>query len=261
MHTKDFRAAVKAVGEQDGLEDGQFEAIVSVFGNEDSYGDVVMPGAFKADLERWSAKGDPLPVIWSHDWADPFAHLGRALAAEERPEGLWIRAQIDDLEDNPKAAQVYRLLKGRRVTQFSFAYDILQGGFETVAGREVYALRELKLHEVGPCLLGVNQETELLAVKAQRLAAGAKAGRVLSQKNYAALVAARDSIAEVIESAEPEKGDTPKTPEAPAAGPTEEPSQADTPPNTDEEPDGAKSDTVAPSAPRRALAVATITTL
>lgn len=262
MHTKDFRAAVKAVGAQDGLEDGQFEAIVSVFGNEDSYGDVVMPGAFKADLDRWAEKGDPLPVIWSHDWTDPFAHLGRALAAEERPEGLWIRAQIDDLDVNPKAAQVYRLLKGRRVTQFSFAYDILQGGYETVGGRDVYALRELKLHEVGPCLLGVNQETELLAVKAQRLAQGAKAGRVLSQKNYSTLVSARDALDEVIASAEPEKADAPEAPAPTGAGKTEEPSQADTPEAKDEEPGTAKSEEPTPvSVARRALAVATITNL
>src|SRR5690606_35906278 len=155
MKTKNFDAKVKAVGTSDGLEEGQFEAIVSTYA-EDSYGDVVTPGAFKADLDRWAAKGDPLPVIWSHDWADPFAHLGVVVAAEERPEGLWIKAQIHDMDTNPKAAQVYRLMKGRRVTQFSFAYDVLDAGYETKDGRDVYVLRELKLHEVGPCLIGVN---------------------------------------------------------------------------------------------------------
>ena len=268
MFTKDFQAAVKAVGKADGLEDGQFEAIVSVFGNEDSYGDVVMPGAFKGDLERWAAKGDPLPVIWSHDWTNPDSHLGWVVKAEERPEGLWVRAQMDpdDLADTTsRTAKVYRMLKGRRVTQFSFAYDVLKGGFETINGRDVYALHELKLHEVGPCLLGVNQETELLAVKAQRLADGAKAGRVLSQKNYDALVAARDAIGVVIDAAQPEEPKSepsPTTPESPDAGQTEEPSQADAPEAKDEEPKTAKSEEPTPvSAPRRALAVATITTL
>lgn len=52
MKTKMFDAKVKAVGPDGGLEEGQFEAIVSVFGNEDSFGDVVLPGAFKNDLQR-----------------------------------------------------------------------------------------------------------------------------------------------------------------------------------------------------------------
>ena len=259
MDTKDFRAAVKAAGEADGLLEGQFEALVSVFGNEDSVGDVVMPGAFAADLERWATKGDPLPVIWSHDWSDPFSHLGRVLKAEERPEGLWVQAQIDDIADNPQAAQVYRLLKGRRVTQFSFAYDVEDGGWGERDGKEIYELRTLKVHEVGPTLIGANRETELFAVKAQQLAAGAKAGRVLSQKNYDQLAAAHTALGEVLESATP--ADSPKSSEPSGSVVTDEPSQADAPPKVDEEPAGANSTKAATSVPRRALAVARITTL
>jgi HK97 family phage prohead protease len=259
MQTKDFRVTVKAAGEADGLQDGQFEAVVSVFGNEDSVGDVVMPGAFKADLERWEAKGDPIPVIWSHDWTDPFSHLGTVLKAEERDEGLWVQAQIQDIDTNPKAAQVYRLLKGRRVTQFSFAYDVEDAGWGKRGDREVYELRQLKVYEVGPTLVGANQETELMAVKAQQLAAGAKAGRVLSQKNYERLAEARDALTAVLESATP--SDEPKTSEPPGSVKTDEPSQADGSATYDEEPAGAKSSEPTRSAPRRALAVALITTL
>lgn len=167
MKTKSFDAKVKAAGVEDGLEAGQFEAIVSVFGNVDSYGDVVMPGAFADSLAAWAAKGDPIPVIWAHQWSDPDYHVGVVLAAEERPEGLWIRGQIDLDDDAPsKAKQVNRLLKGRRVTQFSFAYDVVDGGWGKRDDREVYELRKMDLHEVGPCLIGVNQETTLLAAKA-----------------------------------------------------------------------------------------------
>lgn len=257
MHTKDFKAVVKAAGAADGLAEGQFEAIVSVFGNEDSMGDVVMPGAFKADLERWGAKGDPIPVIWSHDWTDPFSHLGRVLKAEEREGGLWVHAQIDDLDANAKAAQVYRLLKGRRVTQMSFAYDIEDAGWGRRGDVEVYELRQLKVHEVGPCLLGANQETELLVVKARGFAAAAKAGRVLSQTNFDRLSAAHDALGEVLASAT----EDPKTSTPPGVVKTDEPSQASEPPKVDEEPDGAKSTPVATSAARRALAVARITNL
>jgi HK97 family phage prohead protease len=95
---------------------GIFEAVASVFGNVDTVGDRVMPGAFKASLARWAMSGDPIPVLWSHRWDDPEAHIGIVLAAEERSEGLWIKAQLD--VEKPFARQVYDLLKTRRVKEF-----------------------------------------------------------------------------------------------------------------------------------------------
>ena len=199
MKTKSFPARVKAAGSGDGLGDGQFEALVSVFGNVDSAGDVVMPGAFKDTLDTWAAKGDPIPVLWAHDWGDPFSHIGVVLAAEERDEGLWVRGELD--LDSPKAVQVNRLLKSRRVTQFSFAYDVLDAGYGKRDDVDVYELRKLHIFEVGPTLVGMNQETELLAAKSigdlfTRVSNTFKSGRVLSSKNEIALRGALDKIAE-----------------------------------------------------------------
>lgn len=179
MRTKAFPAHVKAAGEQDGLAAGQFEAIVSVFGNVDHGGDVVLPGAFSRTLAEWKASGDPIPVIWSHQIGDPESHIGyvvdaaELLAGDERlPEklrangGLWVRGQID--MDEPRAAKVHRLLKGRRVKQFSFSYDTADGAWGERDGREVYELRDLDLFEVGPTLLGMNAQTELVGAKADQ---------------------------------------------------------------------------------------------
>ncbi len=230
MRTKDFTARVKAAGVADGLAEGQFVAIVSVFGNEDSVGDVVRPGAFTETLAEWGAKGDPIPVIWSHAWGDPFAHVGVVVKAVETLQGLEVTGQIDDLDTNPTSAQVYRLLKGRRVTQFSFAYDVKEGAWVEDDQHQwggYYELRRLKLHEVGPCLVGANQETELLAAKAHGLARGAKAGRVLSQANYDSLSKAHAAIGEVLAAATPEKSktDEPGQPETPAPDGIQPPEQ------------------------------------
>ncbi|MFF6985603.1 HK97 family phage prohead protease [Streptomyces sp. NPDC010273] len=217
-------AKVKAAGTADGLEEGQFIALVSVFNNEDSYGDVVRPGAFTQTLAEWAGKGDDIPVIWSHQWSDPFSHIGRVIKAVETLQGLEVTGQIDDLGVNATADQVYRLLKGRRVTQFSFAYDVGEGGWindDEHPWGGYYELRRLDLHEVGPCLLGVNRETELLAAKAAGLAAGAKAGRVLSQKNFDVLTAAYESIGEVLAAATPEP-DKARGPAAPKKNDTTE---------------------------------------
>lgn len=202
MHTKSFAARVKADQTSD---TGEFEAIVSVFGNVDSYGDMVIPGAFAESLDAWKSSGDPIPVIWSHQWSDLDSHIGYVTSAEELAAGdarlpdelkanggLWVAGRLD--LDEPKAAKVHRLFKGRRVTQFSFAYDILDAASVTRDGVSVYELRKLDLIEVGPTLIGVNRGTELLA---------AKAGKVLSSKNVDALTQARDLLDQVLASAEP----------------------------------------------------------
>lgn len=162
MRIKSCPVRVKAAGTNEGTDEGQFEAIVAAY-NVDSVGDKILPGAFGESLDEWKASGDPIPVLWSHMSQDPDYHIGWVLEAEERDEGLWVKAQID--LESPKAQQVYRLLKGRRVTQFSFAYDIVEGAWVEKADDEFYELRKLKLYEVGPTLIGANQATELLDVK------------------------------------------------------------------------------------------------
>jgi HK97 family phage prohead protease len=147
----------KAINEAAGI----FESVVSVFGNVDAVGDRVLPGAFKASLDRWEASAAPIPCIWSHQWDNPDAHVGYVLAAEERPEGLWVRAQLD--VDKPFARQVYDLLKARRVKEMSFAYDVVDSRQADDGANE---LTVLELIEVGPTLKGVNPETQLLTVKA-----------------------------------------------------------------------------------------------
>lgn len=257
MLTKQAPVHVKAVGPDDGLEEGVFEAIVSVFGNVDSYGDRVMPGAFAKTLTEWADSGDPIPVYWSHRMDDPDYNIGHVLEAaellsgdERLPDslkqfgGLWVKVQID-LEDGTtsKAKQVYRLLKGRRVTQFSFAYDVMAYRIVKAAedAESVWELDELALYEVGPTPIGANQETELLSVKAaahhaQHLTEGIKAGRVLSAKNETELRDAHEAIGRVLSTLNDDSEDD--SSKASGSGPAK-----------DEEPTGAKSEEPIPSTP------------
>lgn len=172
MQIKSCPVQIKAAGTHEGTDEGVFEAIVATW-DLDSVGDRIVKGAFADTLAAWAKSGDPIPVYWSHRMDDPDYNIGHILEAAETDEGLRVKAQLD--MDSPKAAQVYRLLKGRRVTQFSFAYDVEDGAYVEEKGADpYYELRKLKLHEVGPTPIGANQATELL---------GVKAGRVLSKAN------------------------------------------------------------------------------
>ena len=154
--------------------EGTFEAIVSVFSNVDLQGDRVVPGAFSKSIEKWKSSGDKVPVIWSHDWADPFAHIGYVDPGDMHEiapgkagalkGGLLVKGHLD--VDKPFAKQVYDLLAERRVTEFSFAYDVPAGGEQR--GKDgANELHTLDILEVGPTLKGANTETVLLGVKSR----------------------------------------------------------------------------------------------
>jgi len=184
VKTKTYPASFKAGPELIAGEDkADFEAIVSVFNNVDRGGDIVRPGAFTDTIAAWKASGDTLPVLWSHNMADPMFNIGAVKEIEELspgdariPEwanpwvkdngGLWVRAEIDThAEASPIAKQVRWLLKSRRVTQFSFAYEVLDSapGYEDGTTE----LLKLWLYEVGPTPIGMNGLTELVGAKSR----------------------------------------------------------------------------------------------
>lgn len=199
MKRKSFSIRIKEAGPDNGLAEGQFIGYASVFDNVDLYGDVVRKGAFTKTLNAWAEKEKPIPLLFGHDTRDPNNSIGYVIEATEDEHGLLVKCQID-LEGG-NGPQVYRLVKGRRLSEMSFAYDVTDGGFETKDGEDFFEIREVDLFEVSLVPIGANRETELLEVKAMaqraiHLAEGLKAGRVISAKNEDALKEAQTLISE-----------------------------------------------------------------
>lgn len=182
MKYKSCPASFKAPPSMLDGDEPEFEAIVSVFNNPDSVGDVVRPGAFKDSLAAWKQAGDPIPVLWSHRMDDPMYNIGAVKDIEELapgderiPEwahpwvkdngGLWVKAGLDSGPDSsPIAVQARHLLMKRRVTQFSYAYDVLD---ERPSKDGFNELLKLWLYEVSPTQIGANELTELVGAKAR----------------------------------------------------------------------------------------------
>jgi len=219
--------AVPAEGDG-GDPEGTFVAVVSLFGNEDAYGDIVEKGAFTKTLAAWIVKGNPIPVIWSHKFTEPDNFLGHYSEAEETDEGLRMKGHLD--LDHPRAARVYQLMKKGLIGEFSWSGEVTD--YESLDPDDDWGwgpmrIKEVDLWEAGPCFKGANPDTELVSVKSSGEITGelfrAKAGRVLSQKNLDALKDARDAINEVLNSAEetpePEAAETAEVPEAEKSAP------------------------------------------
>lgn len=184
-------------------------AYAAVFDNIDSYGDVIRRGAFAETLDEWAASGNTIPLLYGHDMHDPWSNVGSVMHAEEDDHGLKVTARFD--LDNPKAAQVYKLVKERRLTQMSFAYDVLDAREAEQDGQWYMELNRLKLYEVSVVPIGANQETEILEVKAQQIADSL--GIALSPWQKSKLQAV---LKHVPSGAPPDSGNTPSTDPSPA---------------------------------------------
>ncbi|MET4618692.1 HK97 family phage prohead protease [Arthrobacter sp. 2762] len=204
MHVKNVPIGRVKAGPEDGLEEGEFIVYPSTFIKEpDSYGDIVAKGAFLDDIEAWKASGDVLPGLYGHRMDDPDYFVAGATEMSEDDHGWRIRGKFD--LESPKGPQVYRLVKGRRLTKLSFAYDTLDEGSVTLEdGRKANELRKLKVYEFSFVPIGANSDTSVVAVKALAEAAAAefKAGRVLASKHIDSLRSAQEAIGAVIEAAE-----------------------------------------------------------
>jgi HK97 family phage prohead protease len=242
LHAKTMQAQVKA-SEDDG--DGVVEALVATY-DLDSGGDRIVPGAFDASLKEWADSGQSIPFIWSHLHDDLDAYLGDVLEAKETDEGLWVKAQID--MDDERSRKAYRLIKGGRVRNYSFAYEVLDA--EEKDGENL--LKALKVFEVGPTLIGMNQNTRTLAAKRYTAtpATEVKRGRVLSSANETSLREAHDAIGRVLAQLATDDGDDPADDEGKSTTATQQDDEAQpTEPQKADEPHGVKADEAMPRGP------------
>lgn len=199
---------------------GEFEALVSVFGNKDSQGDIVETGAFTRTLAEWVLKERPIPVVWAHQFGNPMAFLGAYTEQEETDKGLRLKGQLE--LDWEWAKRTHELMGKGLVVEFSFSgkvrdYALIDkddDAYDEDAWWQGVRIKDIDLWEAGPCFKGANPDTELMSVKSQLIGADGKPllrkeGRVLATKHVDALKSARDQITEIIDAVD--KADEEKT--------------------------------------------------
>ncbi|MEH3157295.1 MAG: HK97 family phage prohead protease [Gordonia paraffinivorans] len=193
QHKSVIDALIKADA-GNGLADGEFTAYAAVFGSKDSHGDVVEPGAFAGTLADWSTKGTPIPLLFSHRMDDPDYNIGHIVEAVEDDHGLKVRGLID--LESPKGAHVHRLVKSGRVTNLSFAYDVLDAApVKSDQHGDYQSLKSLALHEVSIVPIGANRETAFVSVKAATTTKGDTMNKTLTEQRAEAMTKAENLAA------------------------------------------------------------------
>lgn len=140
-------------------EDGTFKGYGSVFGNVDSYREIVAPGAFKDSLAALKEAGDVLPVLWQHNPEEP---IGGYTDLSEDDHGLKVSGFL--LKDNVRrAAEAYALMKARVVKGLSIGYYVRGDSYDEKTG--VRTLTQLDLREVSVVTFPANESAQVNNVK------------------------------------------------------------------------------------------------
>lgn len=139
-------------------ENGAFEGYGSIFGNRDSYDDVVMSGAFTDSLEEHAAAGTMPKLFWQHDTWQP---IGKWTEVEEDDVGLKVKGQLN--MEVQQGREAYALLKSGDIDGLSIGYRVLER--EIVEEEGLVQLTKLDLIEVSVVSLGANTDALVSEVK------------------------------------------------------------------------------------------------
>lgn len=150
----DIPLQVKSVDDK-----GHFSGYGSIFGNKDSYGDIVVKGAFEKSLAKWGEK-DRLPaMLWQHKMDEP---IGVYTRMEEDENGLYLEGHLLK-DDDSLAKRAYAHLKAGSLSGLSIGY--VTNDEEYDEKQDALILKELDLWEVSLVTFPANESAQVQSVK------------------------------------------------------------------------------------------------
>lgn len=152
IERKDLTIAIKAVSDT-----GTFEGYGSIFGNVDSYGDVVEAGAFKRTLNN---RNTPVKLLWQHDTSKP---IGIFEEIREDADGLFVKGRL--ALDTQLGKEAHSLLQMGALDGMSIGYSVVKDQVKS----SIRFLKELKLYEVSLVTFPANEASLVNNVKSQDL--------------------------------------------------------------------------------------------
>jgi HK97 family phage prohead protease len=158
MDTKRFNVAaeIKAIDDS-----GVIEGYGSVFGNLDSYSDIVAPGAFAKSLEEAKASGRMPALLWQHNPDEP---IGVWTEMREDDRGLFVKGKLAETQRGKEARE---LIKLGALTGLSIGYTTRT--YQVDRENDSRVLTDVQLWEVSPVTFPANSEARITGVKADAI--------------------------------------------------------------------------------------------
>lgn len=136
-------------------ENGLFSGYASIFNIIDKQNDLILPGAFKENLDT-----NKIKLLWQHNPSEP---IGNIIDIYENDVGLYIVAHL--LLGVKKAEEAYLMLKTGTINGLSIGYIPIKYDVDHESGARV--LKQVELWEVSLVTFPANSEAQIINVKNQ----------------------------------------------------------------------------------------------
>lgn len=138
---------------------GVFEGYASVFGNIDSAGDRIVPGAFAKSIADCRTENRWPPMLWQHDPKQP---IGQWEEMYEDSHGLFVRGRLF-VDDIAQSREAYALLRENVISGLSIGYRTRESQRDGKTGARV--LHEIDLLEISLVTFPANDLARVRTLK------------------------------------------------------------------------------------------------
>ena len=130
--------------------DGRLKVVAyaAIFGNIDSYNDIIVKGAFANSLKK---EGKRVAVCWQHDMRKP---IGKLISIKEDDTGLMVEFLISRSEED-----VAVKIEEGIISEMSIGYSTVAFDYNTKD--EIRTIKEARLYEVSLVTRGANEEAKI----------------------------------------------------------------------------------------------------
>lgn len=163
------RMEIKLASDDFDAKTGTFAGYGAIFGNVDSYGDVIAKGAFKTTLREWEDRGKYPPMLLQHGGgfmggADDMLPVGQWLKMEENSKGLKVEGKLFAI-GTERGQYIYEGLKAGVLDGLSIGYKTRKAKQGTKPGEPERTLEEVDLMEVSIVTFPANGKARIGMVK------------------------------------------------------------------------------------------------
>lgn len=130
----------------------------------DSYGDIILPGAFTETIAKRKKTGHPFPLCFNHDFSAVIGVIDMD-TLQDTDKGPYMEAGFLDTQ---LAQEVRKMCLSGAIWQFSFAYDVLESRKPTEEEKKLgiwNVLEKLEVFEISVVTVPANQNAVVTEVK------------------------------------------------------------------------------------------------
>lgn len=138
---------------KEGDQPGAVVACFSTFGIVDKDSDIVLASAF--------TDGQEVPLTWHHEWNRP---VGKGVIRVDADRAVFDGAFFLETQAGMEAYKTVKAMGS--LQEYSWGFQVLDSSYESRDGRAVRVIKQAKVYEVSPVLVGAGENTRTLAIKA-----------------------------------------------------------------------------------------------